>query len=127
MSIISNAKEIADLVKQLGDVELYRRIVSLEGELIDLTNRKRELEDENRGLNEKLRQAATMSFRNPFWYAEGDEVAHCPRCWEIDKQAMHLQGPARMGVYQVFNCPQCKSEYSFEKGGGGPVAVSLIR
>jgi len=28
MNIVSNAKEIADLIKKLGDVKLYRKIVS---------------------------------------------------------------------------------------------------
>ena len=41
MSIINNAKEIADLIKKIGDVELYRKIIELEGEIIELTNSKK--------------------------------------------------------------------------------------
>ena len=34
MSIIANAKEITELVKKLDDIELYRKIMELEGEII---------------------------------------------------------------------------------------------
>jgi hypothetical protein len=36
MGIIENAKDIADLIKKAGDIELYRKICALEGEIIDL-------------------------------------------------------------------------------------------
>ena len=45
MSIIDNAKEIALLVKKLGDIDLYRKIVELEGEIIELTREKRQVEE----------------------------------------------------------------------------------
>ena len=35
MSIIDNAKEVATLIKKIGDVDLYRKIGELEGEIID--------------------------------------------------------------------------------------------
>ena len=36
MSIIDNVKEIANLVQKLGDMELNRKIVELEGEIIEI-------------------------------------------------------------------------------------------
>src|SRR5437667_557533 len=45
MGILDSAKEIADLVKKIGDIELYRKIVELEGQLIELTREKREFEE----------------------------------------------------------------------------------
>jgi hypothetical protein len=47
MSIINNVKEIADLVQKAGDIELYRKIIELEGELIELTRSNRELEKQS--------------------------------------------------------------------------------
>ena len=46
MGIIDSAKEIADLIKQVGDMELYRKIVELEGEIIELTRKARGYEEE---------------------------------------------------------------------------------
>ena len=81
MSIIDNVKEIAVLVKKLGDIELYRRIVELEGEVIELTQEKREFEEKIQTVEKKLAFSKKMTFRDPFWYAEGDNIPYCPRCW----------------------------------------------
>jgi hypothetical protein len=35
MGVVENMKEVADLIKKIGDIELNRKIVNLEGELID--------------------------------------------------------------------------------------------
>jgi hypothetical protein len=41
MDIVGNVKEIADLAKKYNDVEFYRKIVHLEGEVIELTRQNR--------------------------------------------------------------------------------------
>jgi hypothetical protein len=45
MGILDEMKEIGDLIKKAGDVELYRRINKLEGEVIDLSRDKRRAEE----------------------------------------------------------------------------------
>ena len=45
MSIINRIKDIADLIKKLNDIELYRKIVELEGDIIELTRINRDLEE----------------------------------------------------------------------------------
>ena len=68
MSIITNAKEIADLVKKLGDVELYRKIIELEGEIIDLTRLNRTLEERVEELSSFLKIKNDMRFEAPFYF-----------------------------------------------------------
>ncbi|HDL01438.1 MAG TPA: hypothetical protein ENH23_04315 [candidate division Zixibacteria bacterium] len=113
MSIISNAKEIADLVKKLGDIELYRKIVELEGEIIELTCEKRELDDELIKLNALLKTSKEMNFKEPFYCVEGDSTPFCPRCWEADKTQVHLNDTNTIG--SPWKCPNCKSGFSRSK------------
>jgi hypothetical protein len=47
MGVIENMKDIAELIKRAGDIELYRKMVESEGEVIDLTR-------ENRRLGERV-------------------------------------------------------------------------
>lgn len=54
MSVIDNIKEIAGLIKKVGDIELYRKIIELEGELIELTREKRNLEERVADLGKQL-------------------------------------------------------------------------
>ena len=107
MSTLDNIKEIADLVKKIGNIELYRKIVVLEGEVIDLTRHARRLEEENRKLAEQLEFAARMKFKAPFWYADEDPVAYCPKCWEAEKTAIHLLYKGHMAGGHRYDCPHC--------------------
>ena len=61
MSIISRVKEIAGQIKNLGDPELYRKIVELEGCVVELTKEKQALEEQNEQLKHSL------EFRKETW------------------------------------------------------------
>jgi hypothetical protein len=111
MSIIDNAKEIADLIKKIGDVELYRRIVELEGEIIELTRAKRQAEGEIERLSERLKWQGQMEFRKPFYYTSNDIHPYCPQCWEVNHIAVHLDGPGSAGTGKYYNCHNCKSDF----------------
>jgi hypothetical protein len=79
MSIIDNAKEIADLVKKMGDIELYRKIVALEGEVIDLTREKRGLEEKLFELERSVELRRSLTFKEPFYFEENDTTPYCAR------------------------------------------------
>ena len=107
MSIIDNVKEIANLVKKIDDIDLYRRIIELESEIIELTRENHELKVDNHDLKEKLNLSEALVFRKPFYYKENDDTPYCPRCWEADRKAIHLNGPIEdMGDHYHF-CPVC--------------------
>ena len=116
MSIVSNAKEVADLVKKLGDIELYRKIVALEEEILDLTREKRELESSVEELNESLRLKAVLTYKKPFYYQENEVEPYCPNCWENDGKAIHLFDVAYSSTFQNhhFACPTCKRDYKYQ-------------
>jgi hypothetical protein len=110
MGAIDNVKEVAKLVRELGNMELYRQILDLQGEIMELTQANRELQTKVRELEETLNQVGQMEFRTPFYYAEGDDIPHCPRCWEVDKKAVHYPDPFRSAAGPVYTCPQCKHD-----------------
>lgn len=108
MSIIENVKEIAGLIKKAGDIELYRKLVELEGDIIELTRHNRDLEEKCRHLEDQLAFKSKLTFKSPFYFAEGDDTPYCPKCWEVSKIAIHLRRafPARILV-----CENCKSQH----------------
>lgn len=109
MSIINNAKEIADLIKKMGDIELYRKIVELEGEIIDLTREKNDLTEKNQSLLKSLQISEEMIFKAPFYYRAEDPIPHCPKCWEADSSAIHLIHDWDGEAERHFSCPNCKT------------------
>lgn len=114
MSILSDTKELVKLIQQLGNVDLYQKIVNLQSEILELT-------EENRNLKERLQKKEKMVFRKPFWYREGDETPHCPKCWEAEEKTIHLIGPSDSDIGPSYECPHCKQffhpEYKGRKGG----------
>ena len=111
MSIIDNVKEVADLIKKAGDIELYRKIVELEGEIIELTRQKRGLEEKNEELGKLLNTQKAMVFKKPFFYQGDDPHPYCPKCWEADKKSIHLDGPQDMLGGPRYDCPNCKVHF----------------
>jgi len=112
MSIIENVKEIADLVKKLDDVDLYRRILTLEQEVFELNEENRSLKERISNLENIKDITSKMTFKSPFWYMEDDEIPHCPRCWESDKRTIHLVEIPDHG----FECPQCNQRIVIKDG-----------
>lgn len=109
MGVIDELKEIGDLIKKVGDIELYRRIVNLEGEIIDLTRDKRHLGEKVQELQRALEFKDRLVFRNSFYWMEGDHEPYCPGCWEAKKLAIHTSTvPEFLGLRQ---CPVCKHTY----------------
>ena len=109
MSIISDAKEIAELVKKLGNVELYKKIVELEGEIIEITRKNNELQQQTDDLKKIIEAETSLEFRSPFYYRQDDNIPLCPRCWEADKKAIHLVN-VKM-AYNPLRCQSCRSRY----------------
>jgi hypothetical protein len=74
MDILGNVKEIADLAKKYNDIEFYRKIDHLEGEVIELTRQNRQAEQRIKKLQEQLTLKVKMSFKEPSYYQDGDTV-----------------------------------------------------
>jgi hypothetical protein len=93
MSIISDVREVADLVKQLGNIELYKKIVDLESKIYELTQEDLASKGKISDLESSLKIRDELKFKQPYYYKEGDQVPFCPLCWEANQIPIHLIGP----------------------------------
>ena len=53
MSILGDAKEAVELVKKMGNIELLEKLVNIRSELVELTEERNKLKEENVRLNER--------------------------------------------------------------------------
>ncbi len=123
MDIVGSVKEIADLAKKYNDIEFYRKIIELEGEVIELTREKREAEQRVDDLQKQLAVKARMVFKEPFYYQDGAHVPFCPRCFEKETLAVHVVFHFDNEERTRWDCPDCKQMYLVE-GGWSPTAAS---
>jgi hypothetical protein len=90
MGVVENMKDVADLIKKFGDIELNRRILKLEEEVMDLSRDRRRAEEKIEELELALKFKQDLRFSTPFYWLAGDRVPYCPVCWEDKKKAIHI-------------------------------------
>ena len=110
MGTIDNIKEVAKLVKDIGNMELYQKILDLQGEVMELTQANHDLQTRVRELDDIVSKAGRMTFRSPFYYLDGDPTPLCPRCWEVDKNAVHYPEPRSTAIGPRYVCLECKRD-----------------
>ena len=118
MGVVENLKEIADLVKKAGEIDLYKKISAAEDEVREVTREKRRLEDRLEELERALRFKEETVFKAPFCYLkEGDQTPYCPHCVEKSGHAIHVVLQFDRPEGTRWDCPACKQLYLFEKPG----------
>lgn len=106
MSIINNAKEIADLIQKLGNIELYRKIVELEGQIIELTRENHASREQVEELIRQLSIKGKLQFeRKLYWLIDGQtkDGPFCQRCYDVDRKLVRLQ-PWGDDSWMCFGC-----------------------
>src|ERR1700704_2125390 len=119
MGVVENLKDVADLVKKAGEIELYKKISAAEDEVRELTREKRRFEDRVEELERVLRFKEEIVFRAPFYYLkEGDQTPYCAACWETasSRQAVHVVLQFDNEEQTAWVCPTCKHGYHVRKG-----------
>ena len=111
MSLIQDVKDIASLAKKLGNTDLYRQIVELQGEIIDLQTENHVLKEQVAELRKALAFDKKLHWIEPFYFCKDDKAPFCPNCWESENVAVHLFSYTDMNNRRVFECKKCKSIY----------------
>jgi hypothetical protein len=112
MGILDNAKDIAGLIKQVGDIDLYRKIVELQGEIVELSTSHKDLFDENKQLKEALEIRGKLTFRKPAYYLEDDPEPYCPACWDDKRKLIHIMS---LNKVSYPHCPVCGTSYNISQ------------
>jgi regulator of replication initiation timing len=111
VSILDNAKQVANAVEEIHNLELYQRVLSLHSDIIELVEENNRLQDENRELTKITSLKNAMNFKEPFYYQDGDKTPYCPACWEAKNTPVHVTFIFDNGKDTRWDCPFCKHTY----------------
>jgi hypothetical protein len=117
MSAVENIKEVAELEKKFNDIELNRRILKLEEEVIDLTRDKRHADDKIEELERALRFSKELVLRENLYWIDGDDVGFCTACWDAKRLAVHVKRLPLPVQNCRFQCPHCQTLYAVRNVG----------
>jgi len=115
MGAWEKAKDIAAVLKAMGNMELVGQMLDLQNDLLEERERNSALQAEVNRLEEALKTKLKLvrTNMNVYWGRTEDEKwdgPFCPRCWDVDHQTVHLtlaiEGPTG------HRCPQCKQLYT---------------
>jgi hypothetical protein len=111
MGIVENTKDLAGLIQRYSEAGLYRKIVDLEEESVQLRRKLTKAEGDLVEAREALATKAAMQFRAPYCWQDGDETPFCPKCWEgKDNLAVHLPALERVFAGIVRKRRHCKTD-----------------
>jgi hypothetical protein len=111
MGVVENMKDVADIVKKFNDIDLNRRILDLENEVLDLARAKRRGEEKIEELERTLKFKGDLKFKEPYYWLEGDDVPFCPNCWEKEPEPIHVVHQWSEHGETRRDCPNCKTGY----------------
>jgi len=113
MNPIEQAKELVSLIQKIGDVDLYRKIVELQGEVVRLSARNVELEQKREELEAELRRKKSLRHVRSLYFADNDPIPFCPHCWETSNKLVHLFGPQPLSGPggEMWECHACNNDY----------------
>lgn len=123
----------SDSEKLQRETEFFEQVRILEdaliksrGEIIRLQDDNRTLNDTVRELKEKLSLQGMVSWDDPFiWKQEGDKKdgPYCQKCWDDESKLMHLIDRDKQDLW---HCNKCNKYYHGPNYGGSDTDVCVV-
>ena len=127
MGVIDTLKDVVTLVQKADNIELTKKIIGLQTDILAMTEENRSLRDKVSKLEAALDLRGKMHFeKDAYWMGDGrteKDGPYCPRCYDIDGRPVRMT----LGYDDFFRCPQCKTSVQIPgikpPKDSGPIAV----
>jgi len=123
MGILETVKDVAVLVQKADNVELLKKVLDLQTELIELTQEMATLRRELSDATDQLQFQGELRFRdNLYWRVTegGEEGPFCSRCWDSDRKAIRMHRREE----EKLQCPSCKV---YPPGHHPAISTTIVR
>ncbi len=125
MEVMDIVKSLAQTIRQIGNIELYRQILDLQAGIMDMLDENLLLKQEIRQLKDKRATQESLRFEdNVYWKKDPDgaERAYCSCCWDTKERLVRLHKqeiyePAGVKAHRWY-CPGCEKGVPMPDRGG---------
>ena len=113
MGLYEGIKDVAKVIQQADNIELYRQLIDLSAQALDMQNEISRLSIENAELK-KLRDIENQIKRHnePYITLNDDDsqILYCSRCWDYEKKLIQVK------CYDTgsFKCTHCDNNGIFD-------------
>jgi len=109
VGVVENVKQIAEVLRKIDNVELYRQILDLQAEILQLVEENRQLKARVREVEEQLTINAVLVFeKDCYWRPQekgSPDGPYCSNCWDNRRQLVRM---IKCGDPDYVQCPTCK-------------------
>lgn len=114
MGLYEGIKDVAKVVQQADNIELYKKLLDLSAQALDMQAEITRLKEENVELKKK-RDMSEQIIRHeePYITLQGDtgNLYYCSHCWDSDKVIIQLD----CSDNGTFKCPHCDFHGVYDK------------
>jgi hypothetical protein len=106
MGIIDNVKDVANLAREVGKMELYAKAVDLMAQVTELAQENFDLKQELLATKQNQKIEETLVFwADRYWRKIGEEIdgPFCSKCWDSSRKLIRLHRERRAFP----TCPEC--------------------
>ena len=111
----SGIKNVAEIVKNADNLELYATLLDLYAKAIELQDENRQYKEQmlDRSRVETLR-SRTIRHPQPFITLKDDEdkILYCAHCWDSKEKLIQVNTEPQKAT---FTCPSCKNEGVYDQ------------
>ena len=115
MGLYEAVKDVAKLAQQADNIDLYRRLLDLSAQALDMQDEISKLKEENARLKRKQDLSSSIQrHKESFITLEGEEpmLRYCSHCWDADEKLVQLLCYEYSGE---FDCPHCKMHGVYDR------------
>lgn len=115
MSLYDGIKDVAKLVQQADNIDLYRKLLDLSAQALDLQAENARLKEENAQLKKiKIDEERLVRHKQPYLTMRGDEqhLKYCSVCWDTSRKLVQMREMVESSYSWsgiAFYCHNCKS------------------
>jgi regulator of replication initiation timing len=125
MGILDDVKSVATTIQKIDNIDLYRQILNLQGEILKLVEENNDLRGQISSLKEKFAIREQLIFeKNAYWLPS--ERGHktgplCSNCWDVRRNVVRMHFSADTGYGE---CPTCRVPVEIEPQDHSPAYLS---
>lgn len=115
MGLYDGIKDIAKVMQQADNIELYRQLLDLSAQALDLQAEVNRLKEENEELKKKRDMSGkVVRHLEPYVTIRDEEptLYYCSHCWDTANQLIQLDCNDYNGT---FECPHCHMKGTYDK------------
>jgi phage FluMu protein Com len=114
MGLYEQIKDIAKIVQQADNVDLYLRLLNLGATALDMQEKIAKIKEENNKLKEQLSLQNKVIRHDSLYITlkDNESIFYCAHCWDSSKQLIQVECNDYNGS---FKCPHCKIEGIYNK------------